>query len=53
MQTKRRLERIAVLMATGGCLLQVAGCAAGLAPAYASLVESAVLRALIGALLGI
>jgi len=53
MWTKRRFGRVVALMATGGCLLQATGCAAGLVPAYASLAESTVLRLLLTAFLGI
>ena len=39
-------RRVAVLVLTGGCLLQVGGCAAGLTPVYLSLAESTILSAL-------
>ena len=51
MSEPSRFRRMAVLMLTGGSLLQVAGCTSGLAPVFLSLLESAVYSALTAALL--
>lgn len=42
------LRRMAMLAATGGVLLQLAGCASGLSPVLVSFAESAVLSFLLG-----
>ncbi|UCE58118.1 MAG: hypothetical protein JSU63_11795 [Phycisphaerales bacterium] len=47
-----RLRRIGVLVVTGGCLLQVAGCVSGLTPVLLSVLESVAFNAITGALLG-
>ena len=52
MRRRHRLGRFVILLATGGCLLQVVGCVAGLAPAMVSYAESAALRGLLGWLVG-
>jgi len=44
----RRILRILALASTGGFMLQLTGCAAGLAPVLVSLVESTVLSLLLG-----
>ncbi len=48
MSKHRSLRRFAALGAVGGCLLQVTGCAAGLAPVLLSLAESVLLSFLFG-----
>lgn len=50
MNRHRSLRRFVALGAAGGCLLQVTGCAAGLAPVLLSLAESALLSYLFGGL---
>ena len=47
---RRRLARFVALAFVGGNLVQIAGCAAGLAPIVASFLESAVLSLLLGQL---
>lgn len=44
----RRVLRILALASAGGFMFQLTGCAAGLAPVFASLVESALLSLLLG-----
>ncbi len=51
MSNKRHLHRLAVLALTGGFMLQVTGCVAGLAPVFASFVESTLLSLLLGGVL--
>ncbi len=45
---KLSMHRRLALVATGGCLLQLTGCASGLAPVLISFIESAVLGSLLG-----
>lgn len=45
---KVSVHRRLALVATGGCLLQLTGCASGLAPVLISFIESAVLGSLLG-----
>ena len=52
MRKRHRLGRFVILLTTGGCLLQVVGCVAGLAPTIVSYAESAALRGLLGWLVG-
>ncbi len=47
---RKRTLRFLQLLATGGVVFQVAGCAAGLAPAILSLAESAAVNFLFSAL---
>ncbi|MHC4698386.1 MAG: hypothetical protein ACYTFA_16760 [Planctomycetota bacterium] len=42
----RSLKRLAFVVVSGGCLVQVAGCASGLLPVALSFIESAVLSLL-------
>ena len=51
MRMPRRFGRILALLATGGCLVQVTGCASGLVPAYLSFAESTVLRLILAGLI--
>jgi len=44
---RRRTIRLAAVLVAGGVVMQLAGCAAGLAPVFLSFVESTVLRALL------
>ena len=50
MKKHLRGGRSVVLLLTGGCLLQLAGCLSGLTSVYASYLESSVLRAFFGPL---
>ena len=52
MRKSLRLHHYAVLLAMGGCLLQLVGCVSGLAPVFISLGESALLSALFGGVVG-
>ena len=52
METRRRLYRFAALVAVGGCMVQLAGCVSGLAPALFGLGESTALYTLLSAFLG-
>lgn len=45
---RKQTLRILQLVATGGLVFQVAGCAGGLAPVFLSLAESVVLELLLG-----
>ena len=47
-----RFGRFVILVAVGGCLLQVAGCLTGLLPVLGSFAEAEALRGLLRALLG-
>ena len=50
MKKRRQLGRFVILVAVGGCLLQVAGCLTGLLPVVGGLAEAAALRGLLRAL---
>jgi len=48
MYDRRTLRRFVVLVASGGLLLQLVGCAAGLGPILLSVAESGLLNLLLG-----
>lgn len=47
----RRIGRAMAILCTGGCLLQLGGCAAGILPVLLSFVESAVISSITANLL--
>jgi hypothetical protein len=53
MHRQRRFIRLAALVVSGGCLMQLVGCLSGLVPVYVSFAESAALSILISQLVNL
>lgn len=50
MKKLQKAQRALCMVAVGACMLQATGCVAGLAPAFASYLESALVSYLLGGL---